>query len=54
MYGMYLLESNYNNITENTLTGNENEAIRQEDCLGNTLEDNIIPSGGSKIRFPLI
>ncbi len=50
IYGIYLLESNYNYITENTLIGNKEKPIHEENCVGNIIEDNY--TGGVKSRFP--
>jgi len=52
IFGICLLESNYNSIMENTLIGNKEKAILEENCMGNFIEDNIIPKGRGTIRFP--
>jgi len=40
-YGIYLDNSNYNNITQNTLFFNELGSIFEVDCVGNEISDNI-------------
>ncbi len=40
-YGIYLDNSNYNNITRNTLFFNELGSIFEVDCVGNEISDNI-------------
>ena len=54
IFGIYLLESNYNSITENTLIGNKKKAILEENCMDNSIEDNIIPKGRGTIPWELI
>ena len=40
-YGIYLDNSNYNNITRNTLFFNELGSIFEVDCVGNEISDNV-------------
>jgi len=45
-YGIYLYQSNYSYIVENDLIGNV-KAIEEIDCIGNLIENNIIPKSGA-------
>ena len=50
--GVYLYESNYNSIIDNFLVGNSDPVLEVGNCIGNIIEGNSIPNGGTNPPFP--